>query len=165
MKNLLLGAVLGFFLAVVLLIALTSAPTPTSPRPRPLTDYSRFIADVDEGKIEEVTFRASWISGRFKDGRVFESFGPHAQVIPALTDRLLAKGIRVAARPPPEDDPPVPSLVNVLINWAPFFVVYTLFFVGLWFIITRPVLALIRQLETYIKPTQQRSSGPPPSPP
>jgi cell division protease FtsH len=146
-----------------LLILLSSVPTP--PRPRLLTDYSRFIADVDEGKVEEVTFRASLIVGRLKDGRLFESFAPHAQVIPPLTDRLLAKGIRVAARPPPEEDPIVPSFVNVLINWAPFFVVYALFFFGLWFIITRPVLALIRQLEAYIKTTQQRSSEPPSSPP
>ena len=163
MKNLLVGGVLGFCLAVVSLIMLTSVPT--SPRPRLLTDYSRFIADVDEGKVEEVIFRASWISGKLKDGRMFESFAPHAKVIPALTDRLLAKGIQVAARPPPEDDPVVPSFVNVLINWAPFFVVYALFFVGLWFIITRPVLALIRQIEAYIKIPRQHSSGPPSSPP
>ena len=58
MKNLLLGGVLGFCLAVVLLMVLASGPTTTS-RPRLLTDYSRFIADVEEGKVEGVTFRAS----------------------------------------------------------------------------------------------------------
>jgi len=163
MRNLFLGGVLGFCLAIVSVIALTSVPT--SQRPRPITDYSRLIADVDEGKVEEVTFRGSWMFGRLKDGRVFESFVPHAQVVPALTDRLLAKGVTVAARPPPEEDPIVPSLVSALINWAPFLVVYGLFFVGLWFFVARPVLAVARQLEAYIKATQQRSSGSPSSPP
>ena len=86
-------------------------------------------------------------------------------MVPALTDRLMAKGVRVAARPAPEEDPAFPSLANALINWAPFIFVYTLFFIGLWFLMARPMLKVVRQLEAHIKNTQQRSSEPPSSTP
>lgn len=153
MRNwLVLGGVLGA-LVLLALFNLFSTPT-TSPRPRPLYDYSRFIADVDEGKVYRVTFRGSIIGGEFKDGRVFESSAPHAQVIPALTDRLLAKGVTIGARLPPEED--VPSLLSVAVNWAPLIIFYAVFY----FVFARPVLALARQMEAYVKSTQQR---PPPT--
>jgi cell division protease FtsH len=154
------GAVLGIVLgALILLVLFNLFSTPTiSPRPRQLTDYSRFVADVDEGKVEQVTFGGSRIAGKFKDGRWFESYLPHAQVVPTLVDRLLAKGVTVAGRPPAEEE--VPSLLNALINWLPFLIFCALFYFVLWFAIARPMLMLARQFEAYVKATQQR---PPPS--
>jgi cell division protease FtsH len=91
-----IAGVLG---AVVLLALFNLFSSPSRLiRPPPLTDYSRFIADVDEGKVEQVTFRGSVVIGRLKDGQLFESAVPHVQIIPSLTDRLLAKGVAVAAR-------------------------------------------------------------------
>jgi len=103
MKNLLLGGALGSCLAVVVLmmLGLRGAQHVTS---APIDGLFAIYADVDEGEVEEVTFRASWIYGRLKDGRTLESYATHAQVVPAFTDRLLAKGVRVAVRPPPEED-------------------------------------------------------------
>jgi cell division protease FtsH len=149
------GAVLAGALGVLALLAFFNLfSAPNSPRPRPpLIDYSRFIADVDEGKVESVTFSGARIAGNFKDGGRFESYLPHAQIVPSLADRLLAKGVTVAARPPLEEE--VPSLLNVLINWFPILI----FFV-LWFAMARPMLALARQIEASVKAMQQR---PPPT--
>jgi cell division protease FtsH len=155
------GAMLAGALGVLALLAFFNLfAAPISPRPRPpLADYSRFIADVDEGKVESVTFSGARIAGKFKDGGWFESYLPHAQIVPALTDRLLAKGVTVAARPPLEEE--VPSLLNALINWFPFLIFCSLFFFLLWFALAQPMLVLARQIEAYVKAMQQRP--PPPS--
>jgi cell division protease FtsH len=142
---------------LVLLAVFNLFSTPNmSTRPRLLTDYSRFIADVEEGKIEQVIFRGSTIAGRFKDGRLFESYLPHAQLIAALTDRLLAKGVTVAARPTEEE---LPSLLTSLINWLPLL----LFYAALYFVVARPMLALTRQMEAYVKLIKEPPSPPPSS--
>ena len=147
-----LGGVLGV-LVLLALFNLFNVPT-TSRHPRPLTDYSRFIADVDEGKVENVMISGARVSGKLKDGRWFESYLPHAQIVPALADRLLAKGVAVTARPPLEEE--VPSLLNALINWLPFLIFCSVFFPILWFTMARPMLVLARQIEAYLKATQER---------
>src|SRR5262249_32902382 len=118
MRSLLLGIVVGFALAVVLLMLMSGPSVRLSP-PGVLYPYSRFVDDIDGGRVEEVTFQGSKIFGRFKDqrpnvdaregegrGRVFETLAPHAQVLPSLTDRLLAKKVTVVARPAEDDSSP-----------------------------------------------------------
>ena len=100
MKNLLLGAVLGFGLAVVLAVVLSGPATRLTQQE--MLPYSRFITEPDDGKIEEVTLQGPKVFGRFKDHRVFETSVPHSQVPPALIDRLLSKSVMVTART--EDD-------------------------------------------------------------
>jgi cell division protease FtsH len=149
----------GVFAVLVLLALLNLFSTPTrSPRRLPLTDYSRFITDVNEGKVYKVTFRGSTIAGELKDGRAFESSVPHIQVIPSLTDRLLAKDVTIGASVPAEDD--VPSLLSVAANWFPILVFYALFY----FFFARPVLVLARQIEAYVRIAHDRLPGPPSSP-
>jgi cell division protease FtsH len=161
MKNLVLGAVLGFGAAIVLMITLSSVSS--TPRFRLLTDYSRFVADVDEGKVEEVTIGGSSIAAMLKDGKMLETAVPHAQLVPALTDRLLAKGVRVKARPPLDED--TPTLVSILINWTPFILVWGAFLTIVWLSIARPLWALARQIEAYTQSMQARSSEQPRSMP
>jgi ATP-dependent Zn protease len=116
-KNLLLGAVLGFGLAVVLAAVLLSGPAVLLSGP-PIhlaqyeTPYSRFIADLDDGKIEEVTFQGSKVFGRLKDHRVFETVAPPSHVPPALIDRLLFKSVTVTVRA--ANDASAVSIVNGL---------------------------------------------------
>jgi cell division protease FtsH len=151
------GAVLAGVLGVLALLAifnLFATPNISSRPPIPLTDYSRFIADVDEGRVESVTFSGARIAGKFRDGGRFQSFLPHSQIVPTLTDRLLAKGVSVAARPSLEED--VPSLSNVLNNWFPFLILFSI----LWFGMARPILVLARQVEAFVKITQQRPPHP-----
>jgi cell division protease FtsH len=148
-----IGGVLGVLLLLALL-NLFSAPTSTR-RPPPSIDYSSFVADVDGGKVDEVTFRGSGgIMIRRKDGQLLGSYVPHVQVIPALTDRLLAKGVTVSARPPDDD---VPSWLSLLTSWLPLI----LFYVLLYFALARPLLAIARQMEAFVKSLQEQSPRPP----
>jgi cell division protease FtsH len=144
--------VLAGALGVLALVAFFNLfSTPMSPRPRPpLIDYSRFVADVDEGKVESVTISGARVAGKSKDDGRFESYLPHAEIVPTLTDRLLAKGVTVAARPPQDEE--VPSLLNAFINWFPFLI----FFSILWFAVARPMLVLARRIEALVETTQQR---------
>jgi cell division protease FtsH len=148
--------VIGCMLGALLLLALFnlfSAPT-SSMRPRPTIDYSGLLADVDAGQIDAVTFSGSRALARRKDGRDVASHLPHAQVIPALTDRLLAKGVTVSAIPADDD---VPSAVSLLANWLP----AILFYLLIYFAVARPVLAVARQIEALVKTMQERPTGPP----
>jgi cell division protease FtsH len=152
-KNLLLGAVLGFGLAVVLAAVLLSDPSiHLAPYETP---YSRFITDLDDGKIEEVTFQGSKVFGRLKDHRVFQTVAPPSHVSPALMDRLLSKSVTVTVR---ADDA---SAASIVANWAPYLISLALFFGGIWFSMGRPVLALARQLDAYVKAMHQAPSVPP----
>jgi len=152
MKNLLFGAA-GFVLGAVF-VMLMSGPSYRLSPPGVLYPYSRFVADVDDGTVEEVTLQGSKIFGRFKSGRTFETLAPHSLVLPSLTDRLLAKQVTVTARPA-EDD----SSVATLGAWLAALICYGFFFGALWLFMTRPVLALIRRLDAI------RASQPPAGPP
>ena len=156
MRNLLLGTVLGFGLAVILLMVLTYPEAQLAPSGISYP-YSRFVADVDDGKVEEVTFQGPKIAGRFKDQHVFATLAPHVQVLPALTDKLLANKVTVTARPT-EDDP---SAASALVAWIPFLISYGFFFGGFWLFMTRPLLALIRQLDAHTKATHHATAEPP----
>src|SRR5262245_45031005 len=119
--------------------------------------YSRFITELDDGKIEEVTFQGTKVFGRFKDHRVFETVAPRSEVPPALIDRLLAKSVTVTARP--DDDF---SAAATIASWIYYFLGLVLFFCGLWLFMARSVLALARQLDAYVKATHQASTLEPP---
>lgn len=144
-------------LLLLALFNLFSVPT-SSRRLAPVIDYSSFVADVDAGRVEEAIFRGgSGVLVRRKDGQMAESYVPHAQVIPALTDRLLAKGVTVSARPT-EDD--VSSATSLLANWLPLLLFYALLYFGF----ARPLVGLARQIEGFVKVMQDQSSRPPSSP-
>ena len=67
-----------------------------------------------------MTFQGSKIVGRFTTGRTFGTLAPHSQLLPALTDRLLAKKVTVTARPVEDDQSYVISWIakpkRVIIN-------------------------------------------------
>jgi hypothetical protein len=56
-------------------------------------------AELEAGKVDDVTIDRTRIKGTLTDHRPFQSWVPHAQLIPALTDRMLAKEIVVRGRP------------------------------------------------------------------
>jgi len=159
MKNLLLGVAAGFVLAIVLLVVLfmlLSGPSYRLSPPGVLYPYSRFVADVDEGAVEEVTLQGVKVFGRFKSGRTFETQVPHSLVLPGLTDRLLAKKVTVRVRPAEEDS----SVISILAYWFAALICYAFFFGALWLFMTRPVLALIQRLDA--TKASQSAAGPPP---
>src|SRR5262245_29158055 len=115
MRNLVLGSVLGFGFAIVLAGVLFSGPS--TRLTQETLPYSRFITDLDEGKIEEVTFQGTKVFGRLKDHRVFETMTPRSEVPPALIERLLSKSVTVTARP--DDDF---SAAATIASWAYYFI-------------------------------------------
>jgi cell division protease FtsH len=75
--------------------------------------YSQFLTEVETQKISSVTIAGNQLSGKFVDGRVFQTIAPND---PQLVERLHTKGVTIAVKPN-EDD--VPSLLGVLVSWFP----------------------------------------------
>jgi len=70
---------------------------------------------------------------------------------------LLSKSVTVTARP--DDDF---SAAATIASWAYYFISLVLLFGGLWFVMARPVLALARQLDAFVKATHPPSTLAPP---
>jgi cell division protease FtsH len=75
--------------------------------------YSQFLTEVESQNVRSVTIAGNQLSGKFADGRVFQTVAPND---PQLVDRLHTKGVGIAVKPS-EDD--VPSLLGVLVSWFP----------------------------------------------
>jgi cell division protease FtsH len=75
--------------------------------------YSQFLSEVEAQNIRSVTISGNQLSGKFSDGRNFQTIAPND---PQLVDRLHTKGVGIAVKPN-EDD--VPSLLGVLVSWFP----------------------------------------------
>jgi len=75
--------------------------------------YSQFLTEVEGQNIRSVTIAGNQLSGKFADGRIFQTIAPND---PQLVDRLHTKGVGIQVKPN-EDD--VPSLLGVLVSWFP----------------------------------------------
>jgi hypothetical protein len=80
------------------------------------------MAALDDGQIIAVTVRGSRISGQLKDGHRLATSIPPSQVLLGLTDRLLAKNVKITVA---DDDR---SAAAILVSWAPLLICYALFF-------------------------------------
>jgi cell division protease FtsH len=145
--------VLGLVLVVFALAAFTIFQPPRTPPAMRSYTYSDFVAAVEAGKVDEVVFQGASITGQFKDGSSFYTLAPHTQLIPALTDRLLAGKVIVAARP--GDSSEVHRAVSLVVSWLPF----VISLVSLWLFIGRPITALTRRLDAYIKAAHDAAGG------
>ncbi len=121
-KNLALWVIIG-----LLLIALVNLFQGSQPRsPQTSLAYSDFLADVQSGRVADVTIQGNTITGRFGDGRPFQTFAP---ADPKLVDRLTEAGVRINVVPVDKD---VPSLLGVLVSWFPM-----LLLIGVWIFFMR----------------------------
>jgi cell division protease FtsH len=78
-------------------------------------NYTEFNNLVKKGAISEVTIAGNRIYGKFSDGGgQFYSQKPNDDS--GLTERLLAKDIKMTVRPSEED---VPSILSMILNWFP----------------------------------------------
>ncbi len=75
--------------------------------------YSQFLGEVESQNIRTVVISGNQLSGKFADGRTFQTVAPND---PQLVDRLHTKGVGISVKPS-EDD--VPSLLGVLVSWFP----------------------------------------------
>jgi len=121
-KNLALWVIIG-----LLLIALVNLFQGSQPRaPQTSLAYSDFLADVEAGRVGEVSIQGEAISGRYTDGRPFQTFAPQD---PKLIDRLTESGVRITVMPVDEN---MPSLLGVLVSWFPM-----LLLIGVWIFFMR----------------------------
>jgi cell division protease FtsH len=105
-KNLLLWLFIGFLL--VNLLGAIGGPEQSYPE----VDYSKFIADVKQGKVSEVRIQDQKITGTYEDGDQFQTYNPND---PGLIGDLLSNDVNIVARPP--DKPGFMS--QFLIAWGP----------------------------------------------
>jgi len=90
------------------------------------TPYSRFLDDLDAGKIARVTIARDEITGTTTDGRSFQTRAPFD---PKLVERLHEKKIEFNVVPPNSD---TPWYYALLFNWLPLIV-----FLGAWIFMSR----------------------------
>ncbi len=121
-KNLALWVIIG-----LLLMALVNLFQGSQPRsPQTTVAYSDFLADVEAQRVAEVTIQGDVVTGRYTDGRVFQTYAPRD---PRLIDRLESRGVRIDVRPVDDN---VPSLLSVLVSWFPM-----LLLIGVWIFFMR----------------------------
>jgi cell division protease FtsH len=75
--------------------------------------YSQFLNEVQNDNIRSVEMSGNKLSGKFSDGRGFQTTAPND---PQLVERLHSKNVGISVAPN-EDD--VPSLLGVLVSWFP----------------------------------------------
>ncbi|MFQ5959326.1 MAG: ATP-dependent zinc metalloprotease FtsH, partial [Alphaproteobacteria bacterium] len=121
-RNLALWAII-----IVLVFALFNLfQGPTGRGPQANLAFSDFLADVEQGRVRDVTIQGNAINGYYQDGRPFNTYAPDDA---NLVDRLTAKGVRISAAPNEEN---VPTLVNILVSWFPM-----LLLIGVWIFFMR----------------------------
>jgi cell division protease FtsH len=121
-KNLALWVIIG-----LLLIALFNLfQNPSSRGPQTSLAFSDFLAEVDNGRISDVTIQGKSITGHFSDGRSFATYAPDD---PNLVSRLSQRGVRITAQPLDDN---MPSLLGVLVSWFPM-----LLLIGVWIFFMR----------------------------
>ena len=88
--------------------------------------FSKFLEEVDTGRVVEVEIQGNNIKGVLSDGSRFTTYSPN---YPDLVTKLSEKNISIVASPT-EDK--MPSLLGVLLSWFPM-----LLLIGVWIFFMR----------------------------
>ncbi|MGE3622750.1 MAG: ATP-dependent zinc metalloprotease FtsH [Bdellovibrionales bacterium] len=84
--------------------------------------FSDFMSRVEEGKIADVSIKGHVVSGHLTEGgTAFSTYLPEGANV---TDRLLAKNVKITAQP---DDSGSPTFWSIFLSWFPM-----LLLVGVW---------------------------------
>jgi cell division protease FtsH len=83
--------------------------------------FSKFLSEVDEGRVIKVEIQGNNISGLLSDGSSFTTYSPN---YPNLVEKLSNKGVSIIASP---IEAKMPSLLGVLLSWFPM-----LLLIGVW---------------------------------
>lgn len=117
----------GFYLLIILVAISVIDYFSTKNTNRQEVEYTQFLQQVDKGDVSKVVIIQNTIHGTLADGTEFTTITPDApNNDPDLYQKLLAKGIDIAAENPPE--PPW---------WSQMFssVIPILLLIGVWFFI------------------------------
>ena len=88
--------------------------------------FSKFLEQVDEGRVIEVKIQGNNISGTLSDGSKFTTYSPN---YPDLVSKLSERNVSIVASPIEEK---MPSLLGVLLSWFPM-----LLLIGVWIFFMR----------------------------
>ena len=90
-------------------------------------DYSQFIADVKQGRVQKVVIEGRNIQGVLQTGERFGTYTPETDNR-ALIGDLLENGVVIDARPPEQQS----LLMQIFISWFPM-----LLLIGVWIFFMR----------------------------
>ena len=90
-------------------------------------EYSRFIADVKQGRVQKVVIEGRNIQGVLHNGERFGTYIPETDN-KALVGDLLENGVVIDARPPEQQS----LLMQIFISWFPM-----LLLIGVWIFFMR----------------------------
>ncbi len=93
---------------MILLFNLLSAPKKTETG----ITVSEFIARVEAGEVKEVVIKEQDVTGRFTDGKKFNTY---VADYPDMVGLLKEKGVEITAKPPDES----PWYVSFFFSWGP----------------------------------------------
>ncbi len=88
--------------------------------------FSELLAQIDDGRVHDVTIAGEEISGHFNDNRSFQTYAPED---PGLVPRLESKKVQISAKPMNEGNG---FWMSLLLNALPLAL-----FVGLWIYMSR----------------------------
>jgi len=77
-------------------------------------EYSRFISDVQQGRVQKVTIEGRNVQGVMQNGERFSTYVPETDNR-ALIGDLLEHGVTIDARPPEQQS----VLMQIFISWFP----------------------------------------------
>jgi len=83
--------------------------------------FSKFLSEIEEGRVVEVDIQGNNITGVLSDGSKFTTYSPN---YPNLVEKLSNKGVSIVATPL---EAKMPSLLGVLLSWFPM-----LLLIGVW---------------------------------
>nr|CAM74768.1 ATP-dependent Zn proteases [Magnetospirillum gryphiswaldense MSR-1] len=116
-KNLALWIIIALLLVMLFNLFQTSAPQ----RGMGQVAFSDFMAEVDGGRVADVTIQGYTVTGHYSDNRPFSTYmPPEANIVPKLRE----SGVRISAVPPADDQP---TLWGILVSWFPM-----LLLIGVW---------------------------------
>ena len=119
-KNLILWVVIA-----MVLMAVFKNFAPSENVARKELEYSTFLAEVTQGRVEKVVIDGRTISGNFTNGESFLTYSPDD---PKLVDELVEAGVVIIAKK--EESPSL--LMQLFISWFPL-----LLLIGVWIFFMR----------------------------
>jgi len=117
----------NLILWIVIAIVLMAVFNNFGPRQAPARalEYSQFIADVKEGRVQKVNIEDRTIRGIMQNGETFTTYSPGD---PGLIGDLLRNNVMIDARPPEQQG----LLMQLFISWFPM-----LLLIGVWIFFMR----------------------------
>ena len=124
MGNLTKNLILWLVIAMVLMAVFNNF-TPRDSRTTAELDYSEFLHDVKQGRVEQVTINGSSIQGRTRAGQRFVTYSPGD---PGLVNDLLEANVTIKA----QKEESTSLLMQIFISWFPL-----LLLIGVWIFFMR----------------------------